>query len=76
MSKIYTDNGAVNGLRTRLFRNADGGVEWIYAADYAAGSDRWFFYHPGAGRAVEQMIAKGVRLEPYEPESEGGRTGQ
>lgn len=71
MSKIYTDNGAANGLRTRLFRNTDGGVEWIYAVDYADGSDRWFFFHPGVGRSVEEMISKGVQLEPYEPEGDG-----
>lgn len=65
MSKIYTDNGAANGLRTRLFRNADGGVEWIYAVDYTDGSDRWFFFHPGAGRSVEEMMAKGYDLQPF-----------
>lgn len=72
MSKIYTDNGAANGLRTRLFRNTDGGVEWIYAADYAAGSDRWFFFHPGAGRSIEDLKRNGMFLSRLE-DSEGGR---
>lgn len=66
MNKIYTDNGAAKGLRTRLFRNSDGGVEWMYAADYAAGSVRWFFFHPGAGRSVEEMMARGYDLVPFE----------
>ena len=68
MSKIYTDNGAANGLRTRLFRNTNGGVEWIYAVDYAKGSDRWFFFHPGVGRSVDEMISNGFQLEHYEPD--------
>lgn len=66
MSKIYSDNGASLGLRTRLFRNIEGGVEWIYAVDYMAGDRRWFFYHPGVGRSVEDMIAKGIRLQPFD----------
>lgn len=31
MTAIYHDNGRAFGRSTRLFRNTDGGVEWIYA---------------------------------------------
>lgn len=59
MTTIYTDNGANLNLRTRYFRDgAHGGIEWMYAVDYAAGERRWYGYGAGMGGAQEMTCAK------------------
>lgn len=70
---IYHDNGRAFGRRTRFFRDTEGGVEWMYGVDYAEGSTRWFFFHPGAGQSIEDMKRNGMflsRLDEW-PVSEG-----
>ncbi len=69
---IYSDNGAAQGNRTRLFRNTDAGtVEWMFGVDYAAGSTRWYAFGMGKD-SVEDMqkrgqwlTAKGEQHETY-----------
>ena len=65
--QMYSDNGGLRGLRTRLFRNcANGkGVEWMYAVDWAAGHDRWFGFGMSDGLTVEDMIKDGWELTPW-----------
>jgi hypothetical protein len=57
--EIYHDNGAAMGLRTRVFRNAaHGGVEWMYAADYAsqnASLHRWYHFGPGGNGDIQSL---------------------
>ncbi len=65
---IYTDKGAENGARTRLFRNCSGGqgVEWIYAVDHAGPNPRWYgFLATGGAHSVASLIQGGMPLEPY-----------
>lgn len=60
--KIYTDNGAALGLRTRIFRPcADGhGFEWQYAVDHASGCRRWFFFGAGGPNATIETMRQSV----------------
>ena len=57
---IYHDNGASRGLRTRVFRDAeDGGVEWMYAADYASTDSefhRWYHFGPAWNGNIKSLI--------------------
>lgn len=62
MRDIYHDNGRAFGRKTRFFRNTDGGVEWMYGVDYASGSDRWYFFHPGAGKSIDELKRNGMFL--------------
>lgn len=71
MTDIYHDNGRAFGRRTRFFRDAEGGVEWMYGVDYAAGSRRWFFFHPGAGKSIEEMKRSGMFLSRLDNGSMG-----
>lgn len=66
MSVIYSDEGGLRGMRTRLFRGCvNGGVEWMYAVDWAAGYDRWFGFGMSPGNSIEKMIADGFDLKPW-----------
>ena len=66
MSGIFSDEGGTRGLRTRLFRNGKhGGVEWMYAVDWAAGYNRWFAYGMASGNSIEKMISEGWPLKPW-----------
>ena len=65
MTDIYTDNGSDRGLRTRYFRHDGIGIEWIYAADYAGPSPRWYGYGM-APDTIENMIRLGFSLERIE----------
>ncbi len=59
---IYSDNGAAQGNRTRLFRNTDAGtVEWMFGVDYASGSFRWYAFGMGKD-SVQEMQARGCWL--------------
>lgn len=71
MAEIYHDNGSAFGRRTRVFRDTDGGVEWMYAVDYAGGSDRWFFFHPGAGQSIDAMKRGGMFLSRLDSGASG-----
>ena len=69
MSIIYNDNGAARGLRTRYFRDAPSGVEWIYAVDYAGGSPftRWHTFGMACytpDNSIAKLIARGMVLTP------------
>lgn len=65
---IYTDNGAYRGNRTRYFRDGpNGGVEWMYAVDYASGFDRWFGFGMQHGCTVSNLIQDGMTLDPITP---------
>lgn len=68
MTEIYSDNGAAFGRRTRLFRNgAHGGVEWIYAVDYANGNDRWYGYlSTGGHETIASLQISGMFLSRIE----------
>jgi len=60
---IYHDDGAIHGRRTRYFRNATcGGVEWVYAEDYANGDTHWRMYHTPPGTTIEKLRANGAML--------------
>lgn len=65
--EVFHDNGAAFGRRTRVFRNcALGGVEWMYAVDYAGGDRRWYGYMcTGGHETVGSLIASGMDLRPY-----------
>ena len=65
---IFTDNGANRiGARTRYFRDAkNGGVEWMFAADHAAGHDRWYGFGPAGDRDIADLRANGMHLEPLQ----------
>ena len=59
----WSDDGAAIGLRTRYFRNGrHGGVEWIYAVDFAAGYDRWYGFGMGPDKTIADLIASGMKL--------------
>lgn len=65
--EIYHDNGAARGLRTRVFRNADhGGVEWMYAADYASTESqfhRWYHFGPAGNSDIQSLkLNQGMEL--------------
>lgn len=67
MTEIYSDNGAAFGRRTRLFRNgAHGGVEWIYAVDYAGGDRRWYGYGMAPDCSIAELQADGMFLSRIE----------
>jgi hypothetical protein len=60
---IYQDNGAAKGLRTRMFRDGgNGGVEWMYAVDYASGYTRWYGYGMEKGLTIRKMMDDGMHL--------------
>ena len=65
---IFTDNGANRiGARTRYFRDAqNGGVEWMFAVDHAAGHDRWYGFGPTGDSDIAAMRANGMHLEPLQ----------
>ena len=65
---IFTDNGADRiGGRTRYFRDAqNGGVEWMFAVDHAAGHDRWYGFGPAGDSDIAAMRANGMHLEPLQ----------
>ena len=60
--EIYHDNGRALGRRTRFFRDTEGGVEWMYGVDYANGDNRWYAFHAGAGRSIDEMKRAGMFL--------------
>lgn len=64
---IFQDKGACFGRRTRVFRNAPcGGVEWMYAVDFANGDDRWYGYlATGGHETIGSLVASGVDLVPF-----------
>lgn len=65
---IYHDNGRAFGRRTRVFRNAEfGGVEWMYAVDYAQGDTRWYGYlATGGHETIASLKASGMFLSRFE----------
>ena len=62
MTYIYSDNGAAFGNRTRLFRDCEGGVEWMFGVDYASGSDRWYGYGMEPDNSIAKLQAAGMFL--------------
>lgn len=64
--KIYHDNGAAFGRRTRVFRNGpNGGTEWQYAVDHANGDPRWYGYlATGGHETIASLQASGMDLRP------------
>lgn len=64
MPKIFTDNGAARGNRTRYFRDCESGagVEWMYAVDHAYGSDRWYGYGMEPDISIADLQARGMEL--------------
>ncbi len=63
---IYHDSKRANqfGLRTRYFRNCEaGGVEWMYAVDYASGERRWYGFNAIPNATIEKLIKSGMPLE-------------
>lgn len=65
-NEVYHDNGRAFGRKTRVFRETDGGIEWMYGVDYASGSKRWFFFHPGVGKTIEDLKRGGMFLSRIE----------
>jgi hypothetical protein len=61
---IFTDHAAERlQTRTRYFRDAiNGGVEWIFAVDHAAGHDRWYGFGPAGTRDIVALRAEGMHL--------------
>lgn len=60
---IYHDNGAAFGRRTRFFRDCEnGGVEWMYAVDYANGDNRWYAFLAVPGATIAKLKADGMFL--------------
>ena len=60
---IYHDNGAARGYRTRVFRDCrDGGVEWMYAVDYAQGDSRWYVFHTISEPSIAKLKSEGMFL--------------
>lgn len=66
MTNVYQDNNHEFGLETRVFRDTEGGVEWMYAANYAQGDRRWYFFLPGAGESVEELKRGGMILSRFD----------
>lgn len=66
---IYTDNGAAFGNRTRLFRNTNGGVEWMYAVDYASGHDRWYGFGMQPNNSIDKLKSNGMFLSRLDEET-------
>ena len=66
-NEIYQDNGAAFGRRTRVFRNGlHGGVEWMYAVDYANGDRRWYGYLlTGGHETIASLQADGMFLSRF-----------
>lgn len=65
---IFTDCGALDGRRTRLFRDeAHGaGVEWCYAVDYEGDRNtRWYTFYPMPAPTIEKMNKAGMGLVPF-----------
>lgn len=71
MTEIYHDNGRAFGRRTRFFRDTEGGVEWLYAVDYATGCKRWYAFHPGAGKSIDDLKRSGMFLSRLDNGSAG-----
>lgn len=63
---IYRDNSNEIGLPTRVFREVPGGIEWMYAIDRSAGSDRWFTFYPGIGKSIADLQMEGKTLIPVD----------
>ena len=63
---IFTDHAAERlQTRTRYFRDAKGGgVEWMFAADHAAGHDRWYAFGPAGDRNIASLRTDGMHLQP------------
>jgi len=62
-NEIYHDNGAAFGRRTRFFRNAPlGGVEWMYAVDWANGDRRWYGFGMSPDNSIEKLKQSGMFL--------------
>lgn len=66
MAEIYHDNGAAFGRRTRVFREVQGGIEWMYGVDYASGCNRWYAFHPGMGQTIDELKKGGMFLSRFE----------
>lgn len=67
MTQLYHDNGAAFGRRTRYFRNAaGGGVEWIYAVDWAGGDRRWYGFGMDGTATIAKLQAGGMFLSRIE----------
>jgi len=62
MAHIYSDNGAAQGRRTRLFRDCSGGVEWMYGVDYAGGDTRWYGFGMTPNNSIKKLQADGMFL--------------
>lgn len=60
--EIYHDNGRAYGRRTRMFRETDGGIEWMYGVDYSSGCTRWYCFYPGAGKSIDDLKRDGMFL--------------
>lgn len=68
MTEIYHDNGAAFGRRTRVFRDGpNGGVEWMYGADWASGDTRWYGYlSTGKQETIASLRISGMDLSRFE----------
>ena len=64
--RIYSDNGAAFGRRTRVFRNCPNslGVEWQYAVDHANGDPRWYGYGTCPQETIASLVITGMALRP------------
>ena len=62
---IYSDDGPARGCRTRYFRDsAYGGVEWMFAVDYASGNRRWYGFGMNPNNSIAKMTVEGFTLSP------------
>ena len=59
---IYSDNGAAAGNRTRLFRDCEGGVEWMYGVDYSNGDNRWYSFGMTPNNSIAKLQSHGMWL--------------
>lgn len=67
MADVYSDNGAAFGNRTRVFRDgANGGVEWMYAVDWANGDRRWYGYGMSPDNSIDKLKKGGMFLSRIE----------
>lgn len=63
---IFQENRVPFNLKTRVFRDVPGGVEWMYGVDYANGDTRWYTFHPGVGSSIAEMQSNGMSLAPID----------
>lgn len=68
---IYHDNGAAFGRRTRFFREAQTGIEWMYGVDYCNGDSRWYALHSAIGRTIAELIDAGMFLSRLDNGTQG-----